>query len=212
MTLFPLYAVVDQETATRHGWTVPDLAQAYLAGGARLLQVRLTQGGSAQFLEWCDEIVTVARSYGAHVVVNNRWDIAMLSGASGVHVGQQDLGVGTVRRMISVGAFVGLSTHSITQVLQSMGKGASYVAVGPTYGTKTKDTGYATTGLRLVREASHMQPKQPVVAIGGITLARVPDVLQAGATSVAVISDLLVGGDPKQRVRDYISVLGALLQ
>ena len=209
MTLPPLYAVVDQETAARHGWAVPALAQAYLAGGARLLQVRVTQGCSAQFLKWCDEIVAAARSYSAQVIVNDRPDIAVLSGAAGVHLGQQDLEVAAVRRMMPVPAIVGLSTHTATELARSVEAAVSYVAVGPTYETATKDTGHPVVGLDLVRHASRLGQRRPVVAIGGITLARAAEVLGAGATSVAVISDLLTGGDPEQRVRDYVGALAS---
>ena len=210
MILPPLYAVVDQQTATRHGWAVPDLARTYLAGGARLIQVRVTEGGSAQFLAWCDEIVGDARSYDALVIVNDRADIAVLSGAAGVHVGQQDLGVATVRSLMPEPAIVGLSTHTSTELERSVNTAVSYVSVGPAYETATKDTWHAPVGLDLVRQAIHLRRSRPVVAIGGITLERAPEVLGAGATSVAVISDLLMGGDPERRVRDYVSALAPL--
>ena len=96
MRLPRLYAIVDEQTAERHGWEMPALAEAYLAGGARLLQVRVTTAGSGRFLSWCDEIVVAARPYDAQVIVNDRPDIAVLAGADGVHVGQQDLRVEAV--------------------------------------------------------------------------------------------------------------------
>ena len=210
MILPPLYAVVDQQTAKHHGWAVPDLARSYLAGGARLIQVRVTEGGSAQFLAWCEEIVGHARSYDARVIVNDRADIALLSGAEGVHVGQQDLGVAAVRSLMPEPAIVGLSTHSPAELERSVDAAVSYVAVGPAYETATKDTGHAPVGLDLVRQAIRLRRSRPVVAIGGITLERAPEVLGAGATSVAVISDLLTGGDPERRVRDYVSALESL--
>ena len=210
MSLPPLYAVVDQETALLYGWTVPKLAHAYLAGGAKLIQVRVTKSGSREFLEWCDEIVKEARSWGAQVIVNNRIDIAVLSGANGVHVGQDDLPVEDVRRMMPATAIIGVSTHSSAQLASSVGLAPNYVAVGPIYPTTTKDTGYSAIGLDLVRQASQMRPWRPVVAIGGITLARAPEVLQAGATSVAVISDLLIGGKPEEQVHDYVAALDPL--
>ena len=207
MRLPPLYAVVDQVTAKCHGWAVPDLARAYLSGGALLIQVRVTQSGSAQFLSWCDEIVAVARPYGARVIVNDRADIAVLSGAAGVHVGQSDLRVAAVRQLMPSPAIIGLSTHTVAELEQSAHEAVSYIAVGPAYDTDTKDTGHAAVGLDLVSRASLLQPPRPVVAIGGITLSRAPEVIGAGATSVAVLSDLLTGGDPERRVRDYVEAL-----
>jgi thiamine-phosphate pyrophosphorylase len=208
----PLYAVVDQVTAKHHGWNLPDLARSYLAGGARLIQVRVNDNDSesAQLLAWCEEIVSAANPYGAKVIINNRTDIALLSGATGVHIGQRDLSVTAVRRLVSPSTIVGLSTHTVSELEQSAHEDLSYVAVGPVFKTPTKQTAYSTVGLKLVRHASKLQPLRPVVAIGGITLSRAPDVLSSGATSVAVISDLLVGGDPERRVRDYIKLLEPL--
>ena len=210
MTLPRLYAVVDQQTADRHGWQVPDLARSYLAGGARLLQIRVSAAGSRQFLAWCDEVVDSARSYDAQVVVNNRADIAVLAGAGGVHVGQEDLPVTSVRQLLPEPALVGLSTHTATQVARSGDAAVSYVAVGPIYQTSTKDTCYRAVGLDLVRYAAGHRPSRPIVAIGGITLERVPGIVEAGASAVAVVSDLLVGDDPERRVRDYVTVLDSL--
>ena len=210
MTLPRLYAVVDQQTADQHRWRVPDLARRYLAGGARVLQVRAATAGSGQFLAWCDEVVETAGSYGAQVIVNNRADIAVLAAASGVHVGQEDLPVASVRQLLPEPALVGLSTHTAMQVDRSSDTAASYVAVGPVYQTSTKDTGYHAVGLDLVRYAAQHRPDRPIVAIGGITFERAPGVIEAGASAVAVVSDLLVGDDPERRVRDYVSMLDSL--
>ena len=98
-----------------------------------------------------------------------------------------------------------LSTHTDVQIAAAARTTATYIAVGPIYGTATKDTGYTARGLDLVRMAA--TTGRPVVAIGGITLARAPEVLDAGATSVAVISDLLTDGDPERRVRLFLSRL-----
>ena len=206
MNLPPLYGIVDQHTAERGGWTVVALAQALLAGGARLLQLRAGEAGSGQLLAWCDEVVAAARSCGATVIVNDRADIALLSGAGGVHVGQTDMSVAGVRRLLPAAAAVGVSTHSRAEVDRTAREAASYVAVGPVYPTATKQTGRAAVGLELVRHAARSQSK-PVVAIGGITLERAPDVIAAGAAAVAVVSDLMRGGDPARRAADYCSLL-----
>ena len=208
MKLPPLYAIVDQRTTERCGWTVVALARAFLAGGASLIQLRATSVGSGQLLAWCDDLVSVARPAGARVIVNDRADIALLAGASGVHVGQTDLGPAHARRLLPAGAAVGISTHSPAEVDRSVHEPVSYVAVGPVYGTATKRTGHAAVGLELVRYARRAQPR-PVVAIGGITLERAPEVLAAGASAIAAVSDLLRGGDPVRRVGDYAELLAA---
>ena len=205
MKLPPLYGIVDQRTAERSGWTVVALAKALLAGGARLLQLRAGAAGSGQLLAWCDEVVAAARSCGATVIVNDRADIALLARAGGVHVGQTDLSVAAVRRLLPAGAAVGVSTHSRAEVDHTVQQAASYVAVGPVYRTATKQTGHEPVGLELVRYAVRSQ-RRPVVAIGGITLERAPEVLAAGAAAVAVVSDLVRGGDPARRAADYCAL------
>ena len=208
MKLPALYAIVDQHATECCGWTVPALARAFLAGGARLIQLRAPSAGSGQLLAWCDELVAAARPLGARVIVNDRADIARLAGAGGVHVGQTDLAPSDVRRQLPAGAAVGISTHSPGEVDRSVQEPVSYVAVGPVYSTATKCTGRDPVGLELVRYAARAQAR-PVVAIGGITLERATEVLAAGASAVAVVADLLRGNDPVRRARAYAELLAA---
>lgn len=137
------------------------------------------------------------------MIVNDRADLARLSGAAGVHVGQDDLPPAAARGLLGPGAIIGYSTHSVRQIAQALREPVSYIAIGPVFGTRTKDTGYEAVGLDMVRAARAAAGDMPVVAIGGITLATAASVLAAGATSVAVISDLLAGGDPAARVASY---------
>lgn len=195
----------------RSGWTVPSLADAYLAGGARFIQIRSKQAGSGAFLEMCEDVVARGRVAGAIVIVNDRADIAKLSAADGVHVGQDDLDPGSARTILGVGSIIGVSTHTADQVRAAAKVDVDYIAVGPVFGTSTKDTGYRDVGTALVREAASILRDvgrtTPIVAIGGITLDGAPAVLGAGASAVAVISDLLSTGHPEARVRDYLRAL-----
>jgi thiamine-phosphate pyrophosphorylase len=129
-----------------------------------------------------------------------------------VHVGQHDLAPAAVRRLIATGGIVGLSTHSVAQLDDAVRQPIDYVAVGPVFGTASKNTGYDAVGLTLVREAASRARAHglPVVAIGGVTLEQAPHVLRAGASSVAVISDLLATGDPRARVRQYLDKLNQI--
>jgi thiamine-phosphate pyrophosphorylase len=211
----PLYVVMDADLAVARGWTVPSLARAYLEGGARLLQVRAKSAGSAECLALCEEVVALARDFDASVVVNDRADIAVMAGAAGVHVGQEDLAPRAVRRAFPAIRLVGLSTHTRAQIDEAVGQPVDYIAVGPVFPTGTKDTGYRQVGLGLVQSAREAAARsgwggepRPVVAIGGITLERAPAVIDAGADCVAVISDLLAGGDPAGRVRAFLAALG----
>jgi thiamine-phosphate pyrophosphorylase len=174
--------------------------------------LRAKQRSSAWLLEQAERIVAMGSGRGAQLIVNDRADIAMVAGAAGVHVGQEDLAPAAVRALVGPRRLIGFSTHSTAQLDLAMAQPIDYVAVGPVFGTASKDTGYDAVGLRLVEEAARRaRPRGlPVVAIGGITLERAPDVIRAGATSVAVISDLLSTGDPRARVAQYLDRLAAV--
>jgi thiamine-phosphate diphosphorylase len=164
---------------------------------------------SARLLEEASAIAALAREAGAVFIVNDRADIAQLSGAGGVHVGQDDLAPAAVRRIVGDRAIVGLSTHTVEQMDAALRAPIDYVAIGPVFGTSTKDTGYGAIGLPLVRDAAARAKAAglPLVAIGGITLDRAAEVIDAGAASVAVIGDLVATGDPAARVRAYLGRL-----
>jgi thiamine-phosphate pyrophosphorylase len=198
-----LNAIVDVDVAERAGWRPIDLAHAYLAGGARFLQLRAKTLSGERFMALARAIAAAARERDALFVVNDRADLATLAGADGVHVGQEDLSVAAVRRIVGDTAIVGLSTHTPEQLDGALEEPVSYVALGPVFGTATKATGYDAVGLARVRQAATRAGRVPLVAIGGISLDTAESVLEAGAASVAVIGDLLVTGDPASRVREY---------
>jgi thiamine-phosphate pyrophosphorylase len=190
---------------------VADLANAFLDGGARFLQLRAKSMPGADLLDAATRIVRAAHACGARVVINDRADIAMLSGADGVHVGQDDLAPAAVRRIVGADAIVGLSTHTVDQLARAADQPVSYLAIGPVFGTTSKDTGYNAVGLDMVREASRRAAARgvPLVAIGGITLDRALAVIEAGAASVAVIGDLLSTGDPAKRTREFTEAVSS---
>jgi len=148
------------------------------------------------------------REAGAIFIVNDRADVAALTKASGVHVGQDDLPVETARRIVGNG-LVGVSTHTHDQVQAALETTADYLAIGPVYATTTKGPDVdAVVGLGGVEQAARMvgTTGRPLVAIGGITLDDADAVIRAGASSVALISDL-IGPDWRTRARDYLRVL-----
>jgi thiamine-phosphate pyrophosphorylase len=194
---------VDADAAARAEWDPEALAQAFLDGGARLLQVRAKRLASGPLLELSRAIVARARLAGASVIVNDRADVARLAGAAGVHVGQDDLTPADARAVLGPDAIVGFSTHSLAQFERALREPVSYLAIGPVFGTSTKDTGYDAVGLALLEAAARLDPRCPIVAIGGVTLDNAASAWSAGASSVAVIGDLLAGGDPRARVASY---------
>ena len=203
-----LYAIADADVANQAGWTLLDLASSYLAAGASLLQVRAKHLPSGELLRLSTEISHRAHAAHAQVIVNDRPDIARLSAADGVHLGQDDLMPAAARAIVGAGALVGFSTHTHLQIDAAVHEPVSYIAIGPVFGTATKSTGYEAVGLDMVRDAAQRAHARglPLVAIGGITLETAAAVLAAGADSIAVIGDLLATGDPEARVRAYLRV------
>lgn len=218
MTLPPFYPVLDAEVAAAHGWTVPELARACFDGGARLLQVRGKRVPSGRLLEMVEAVVTAAPG-DALVIVNDRPDVARMAQAHGVHVGQDDVAAADARAIVGPAAIVGVSTHTDAQVERALAEPLSYLAIGHIFPTATKDADYEALGLELVRRAFRRPERGtaraggpvPIVAIGGITLARAAEVIGAGAASVAVVSDVFATGDPEARCRQFVERLAGLV-
>lgn len=209
-----LYAIVDADAAALAGWGVVDLAGAYLDNGVRLLQLRAKHAPGRDVLRWTDAIGARIRRTNpdALLVTNDRVDVALAASLPFVHVGQDDLSPDDVRALVGQDGIVGLSTHTVEQVARACAAPIDYLAVGPVFGTRTKDTGYDAVGLDLVRHAAAAaaiarRPSLPVVAIGGISAERCAQVIEAGAAAVAVIGGLL-DGDPGAAVRRYLTALG----
>lgn len=205
--MFPLYAIVDADLAVTRGYTPPELGRRFLEGGARLLQLRAKAAASGQLLEWADALAADARACGATLIINDRADVAVMAGASGVHVGQDDMPPAAVRAIAPAPFLIGLSTHTPAQITAGAAEPVDHLAIGPVFETRTKETGYAAVGLDMVREAVRRAAGRPVVAIGGITLGNARSVIDAGAASVAVISDLLLDGEPEARAAAFVRAL-----
>jgi thiamine-phosphate pyrophosphorylase len=199
---------VDVEVCARAGRAPLDVARAFLAGGARLLQLRCKSWGSGAFLDLAAAVVADAATVGATVIVNDRADVAALVSAGGLHVGQDDLTPADARIVVGPAAILGLSTHTPEQWTRGIAEPVSYIAIGPVFGTGTKATGYDAVGLATVSQAAAAAGSRglPTVAIGGISLDTAVSVIDAGAASVAVISDL-VAGDPEARCRAFVARL-----
>lgn len=196
----PLYAIVDPLDSGR---SPEALAAAFLAGGARLLQVRLKHLTPRAVLAETRRVLRLARGVGARVVVNDRPDVAAAAGADGVHLGQDDVPVAVARAVLPRGAWVGVSTHDVVQARTAEADGADYIAVGPIFATATKADALAPRGTALVT-AVRAAVRRPVVAIGGITPERCREVFAAGADAVAVIGALVRADDPAAAVRAFL--------
>ena len=197
--LFPLYPIIDLAVLKQP--LEPVLAG--LAGaGVQWVQLRGKDLSSGELFRECRRLVALARPLGLKVIVNDRADLAWVSGADGVHLGQEDLPAAEARRILGEQAIIGLSTHGLDQARQARENPVDYVAIGPVFPTRTKqnpDPVVSPQELQAVRE----QVAKPLVAIGGITVDNARPLFESGVDSVAVIRDLLLADDIGQRAAAY---------
>ena len=176
------------------------LLERAIAGGADIVQIREKELDDRALLERLEEAREITRLHGVPLVVNDRPDLAALVEADFVHVGQDDLPVSAARRLIGG---VGQSTHSRAEIDSSA---ADYIGVGPVYATPTK-AGRAAVGLALVRHAAQHSAR-PWFAIGGIGPETVDEVVEAGATRIAVVRAIADAPDPERAARALRARLG----
>jgi thiamine-phosphate pyrophosphorylase len=198
----PLYAIIDPTLLTISELA---LAESLAGSGVELIQYRDKTASSRRYFEISRQLSNVLGPRGARLIVNDRPDIALLAAAGGVHVGQEDLGVEDARAICGADRWVGVSTHTLEQLVEADRTSADYVAFGPIFRTATKKNPDPVVGTELLRQARQMTRK-PLVAIGGITLERAAEVYRAGADSLAVIRDLICAPDPGVRALEYLDV------
>lgn len=209
--MFPrLYAILDTDLAARLERDPLQILDAWLDAGVRLIQLRAKSMASGTMLTVAAAMASRVSAAGGIFIVNDRADVARLSGAAGLHLGQDDLTPAQARLLLPSPACIGLSTHTDAQVLDAIAQPIDYLAIGPAFPTSSKAQPDPVVGLAGIRAASARAAARgiPVVAIGGISLERAPQVIDAGATSVAVIADLL-RGEPGERARAFLDALGS---
>jgi len=201
-----LYVILDAGMLTE---PIGETSRKLIDAGVRLLQYRDKQASARELLSNSRTIAATARAAKCTFFVNDRPDIAYLSGADGVHVGQEDLGVEQAREVVGPDRWVGVSTHNLQQFERAVASSADYIAVGPIFPTSSKTNPDPVVGVDFVRRVRPLTSK-PIVAIGGISLDRAPEVIAAGADSVAVISSILKAQDPAAQAWEYIRRLQAV--
>ncbi len=201
MKLPRLYAIVNSDSLER-GDPVA-FARELAAGGATLIQLRDKSASANATLSRARELRRVLPD--ATLIMNDHADLALAAGFDGVHVGQDDLSPAAARRVLGNARLVGFSTHSLAQVNQADALPVDYIAIGPVFASTTKSGHSPVIGLEGVRTA-RAATRKPLVAIGGITRQNARSVLDAGADSVAVISDLLAS--PRDSAAHFLRVLG----
>ncbi len=208
MTLSPLfsretriYPITDVGlTGLSHADQVVRLSE----GGATLVQLREKHLPPFQFHKQAEEALVVARKLGVRIIVNDRVDIALALGADGVHLGQSDLPPEAARRLLGDKVIIGFSTHNLKQALQAAHLPVDYLAIGPIFATSSKNSPEPVVGLDGLRQVREAVGRLPLVAIGGITHQNASQVLEAGASSVAVISAILT---PPTRIVELTKLL-----
>jgi thiamine-phosphate pyrophosphorylase len=183
-----------------------DCAKNLVDAGVRLIQYRNKRAAGRELFETSRELAEYLNPLDVQFIVNDRADVAALVDARGVHVGQEDLGVEQARKVMSDGKWVGVSTHNAGQFRSALETSANYIAVGPIFATGSKENADPVVGVGFVRETRAMTDR-PMVAIGGITLERAAEVVDAGADSVAIISDILRTENVCKRAREYVDLL-----
>jgi thiamine-phosphate pyrophosphorylase len=185
----------------------PDEARAALAGGAGVLQIRVKQAPAGEVLEIARRVVSLANGR-ALVVVNDRADLALLSGADGVHLGDEDLPVPEARQLVGEALLVGRTCRTLAEARDAVAAGADHVGFGPIFPSRTKPLAIPPRGIEGLREVTRTLAA-PVVAISGIDLANVGAVAAAGAACAAVSAAIFGAGDPAANTARLVAAFEA---
>jgi len=183
-----IYPITDSRIAKL---THAEQVQKLIKGGAKIIQLRDKHASPEDFYESAKEALEIARKRNVKIIINDRVDIALALKADGIHLGQDDLPPEQARVILGERAIIGFSTHNLAQAVEATNLPINYLAVGPVYATRTKENPEEIVGLRGVKKVREAIGDFPLVAIGGITSKNFSSVLEAGADSVAVISDLI---------------------
>jgi len=183
----------------------PRITAQMVEGGVDILQLRAKGQPPAHVVEVARSILPVTEEAGVPLVINDFPELALLTGARGVHVGQDDIALPEARRLAGAGRFAGKSTHSIRQALEAAREGADYIGFGPLFATPTKPD-YVSIGLDSIRRV-HELVGVPIFCIGGIKLENLDEVLAAGASRVVIVSGILKAGDIAAYARSAKKIL-----
>lgn len=183
-----------------------DVVQAMLDGGIRIIQYREKTKKMGLKYEECLQLRAMTREAGAAFIVNDDIDLALLVGADGVHVGQEDLPLEAVRSLVGENMAIGLSTHSPKQALAAEARGADYIGVGPIFATRTKEDVCAPVGFAYLDFVAG-NLNLPFVAIGGIKEHNLGEVATHGARCMALVTEITAAADIRGKIAALTRIL-----
>src|SRR2546430_5639630 len=193
LTLPTIYPITD---TTISGLSHRDQVKQLIEGGATLIQLREKRTSPREFFQDARKALSIARSAGIRLIINDRVDIAMAIGADGVHLGQTDMPVEAARRLLGDHAIIGFSTHNVNQVEEAVRLPIDYLAFGPIFPTATKENPDPIVGPTELARIKNLVGSLPLAAIGGISAEAIREVLMSGADAVAIISAVLNRAHP----------------
>jgi len=203
---FGLYLVTDNDLCM--GRPVLDVVRAAVAGGVQAVQIREKNGNTRDFLELARLLVSEIQSENIPIIINDRVDIALASGAAGVHVGQSDMPVLDARHLLGEKAIIGLTVPSMEILEKSLSLPVQYIAVSPVFLTTTKTNTAPAWGIEGMQKARKyldaMNSRIPLMTIGGIHAGNAKEILEAGIESLAVVSAICSAKDPKLASREIL--------
>ncbi len=202
---FAVYLVTDR-TQTR-GRPLAEMVERALQGGVRAVQVRERDLSTRALLDLACQLRALTTRYDARLLINDRVDVALACDADGVHLPSLSFTANDARRLLGPERLIGVSTHHVSEVAEAAEAGADFVVFGPVYDTPSKRPYGPPQGLKALADAA-AAARIPVLAIGGITAERVPDLLPQGIAGVAVIRAILAADDPAHAAQELLAALG----
>lgn len=187
-----VYPITDRKLS---GLSHAEQVRRLAAAGATLIQLREKHLPAGEFYEEAVKAVAAAREAGVILLINDRVDIAKMTGADGIHLGRDDLPPAAARELLVPDAIIGFSTHSRAEAIAAASEPVDYIAFGPIFLTDTKPDTETVVGLGQLAEIRNALPNIPFVAIGGINAGNIAAVLEAGADTAAVISSAVADGE-----------------
>jgi thiamine-phosphate pyrophosphorylase len=202
---YDLYVVTDETLS--HGRSHAEIARQAVLGGADAVQLRDKSMSSAELYKAALEIALICRGR-ALFIVNDRLDVAMASGADGVHLGQSDLPAAAARRLAPAGFIIGISASSVEEALAAAAAGADYIAVSPVFSTASKADALPGLGIEMVSGMRKALPSHiPLIGIGGLAEENIPDAIAAGADGIALISAVVSRSDVRASAERLAGVI-----